>query len=129
MTPSTRDGFPLRDRKADGIPELSVREPHARRTTGPCNGASFRKRQGELVDRFMQRLGIKAVSAEQKIHELGRQSAEGSRAMAVQEYETSSPRRADWYRRWCREIQRLIAELAEQRLRGSHDFIGSGRAR
>jgi len=37
----------------------------------------------------MQRLGIKAAGAEQKIHELGRQSAEGPSAMAVQEHETS----------------------------------------
>jgi len=34
---------------------------------------------------------------------LGRQSAEGPSGVAVQEYETSSPRRADSrYRRWCK---------------------------
>jgi len=82
-------------------------------------GHRFRKRQGELVDRFMQRLGIKATGAEQKIHELGRQSAEGpSGAMAVQEYETFLLDEPTCGRRWRGEIQRLIAELAEQ-ARGS----------
>jgi len=62
----------LRD-KADGIiPELSVRENLTLAALPALTqwGIVSRKRQGELVDRFMQRLGIKATSAEQKIHEL-----------------------------------------------------------
>lgn len=65
--------FLSEDRKADGIiPELSVREnlTLAALPTLTQWGIVSRKRQDKLVNRFMQRLGIKAVSAEQKIHEL-----------------------------------------------------------
>jgi len=125
MTPSTRDGF--QRPQADGIiPELVRENLTLAALPAPTQwGIVSRKRQGELVDRFMQRLGIKAAGAEQKIHELGRQSAEGpSGAMAVQEYETFSSTSRPRYRRYAKgEIQRLIAELAEQGARGSHDFI------
>jgi len=68
MTPSMRDGFPLRG-PADGI--IPERENLTLAATALTQwGIVSRKRQGELVDRFMQRLGIKATGAEQKIHEL-----------------------------------------------------------
>jgi len=92
MTPSMRDGFPQRTARRTASSLSSVRENLTLAALPALTqwGIVSRKRQGELVDRFMQRLGIKAASAEQKIHELGRQSAEGpSGAMAVQEYETS----------------------------------------
>jgi len=55
-------------------------------------GHRFQETTGRLVV-FMQRLGIKAASAEQKIHELsGGNQQKVLGAMAVQEYETSSPR-------------------------------------
>lgn len=65
--------FLSEDRKADGIiGELSVRENLTLAALPSLTqwGIVSRKRQDKLVDRFMQRLGIKAVSAEQKIHEL-----------------------------------------------------------
>jgi len=60
--------FLSEDRKAGIIPELSVREtsrsPHYRPLR---NGASFPGNDGRQIDRFMQRLGIKAVAAEDPV--------------------------------------------------------------
>jgi monosaccharide-transporting ATPase len=66
-------GFSPEDRKTEGIvPLLSVREnltlallPHLRR-----HGFVDRARQTEIVDRFVQALGIKCSSPEQPIREL-----------------------------------------------------------
>jgi len=66
-------GFSSEDRKTDGIiPQLSVREnltlallPHLRR-----HGIVDRKRQTELVDRFVKAIGVKCSSPEQPIREL-----------------------------------------------------------
>jgi monosaccharide-transporting ATPase len=66
-------GFSSEDRKTEGIiPRLSVREnltlallPHLRR-----NGIVDRKRQAEIVDRFIQALGVKCSSPDQPIREL-----------------------------------------------------------
>jgi galactofuranose transport system ATP-binding protein len=65
--------FLSEDRKAEGIiPELSVREnlTLAALPTLTRFGIVSRARQGEIVDRFMARLGIKATGADQKIREL-----------------------------------------------------------
>jgi ribose transport system ATP-binding protein len=65
--------FVSEDRKGEGIiPELSVREnlTLAALPTLTRAGIVDRAKQAEIVDRFMQRLGIKATSAEQKIREL-----------------------------------------------------------
>jgi monosaccharide-transporting ATPase len=66
-------GFASEDRKTDGIiPQLSVREnltlallPHLRR-----HGIVDRKRQAEIVDRFIKAIGIKCSSPDQPIREL-----------------------------------------------------------
>jgi ribose transport system ATP-binding protein len=66
-------GFASEDRKTDGIiPQLSVREnltlallPQLRR-----HGIVDRKRQAEIVDRFITAIGIKCSSPEQPIREL-----------------------------------------------------------
>jgi monosaccharide-transporting ATPase len=66
-------GFLSEDRKLEGIiPEMSVREnltlallPQLTR-----NGIVNSKKQQEIVDRFIKRLGIKTAGAEQKISEL-----------------------------------------------------------
>ncbi|WP_425514230.1 sugar ABC transporter ATP-binding protein [Deinococcus aestuarii] len=66
-------GFCSEDRKTEGIiPDLSVREnltlallPHLSR-----HGVVDPKRQAEVVDRFIARLGIKTAGPEQKIREL-----------------------------------------------------------
>ena len=66
-------GYCSEDRKADGIvPDMSVRE---NMTLGilprlTSMGIVDEARQREIVDKFMQRLAIKASSAEQKIREL-----------------------------------------------------------
>jgi monosaccharide-transporting ATPase len=65
--------FVSEDRKAEGIiPELSVRENLTLAALPKLTrmGVIDRARQREIVDRFMQRLGIKASSADQKIREL-----------------------------------------------------------
>jgi len=65
--------FLSEDRKAEGIiPDLSVREnlTLAALPTLTSAGVVSRKKQNEIVERFMRRLGIKATSAEQKIREL-----------------------------------------------------------
>jgi len=117
--------FLSEDRKADGIiPELSVRENLARHYRIRTMGHRFQETTGELVDRFMQRLGIKAAGAEQKIHALGRQSAEGpSRdgCARTRNFFSSTSRLA---------VSTLVqrARSAHRRTggagaRGSHDFI------
>jgi ribose transport system ATP-binding protein len=66
-------GLSSEDRKTEGIiPRLSVREnltlallPHLRR-----HGIVDRKRQAEVVDRFIQAIGIKCSSPDQPIREL-----------------------------------------------------------
>jgi ribose transport system ATP-binding protein len=66
-------GFSSEDRKAEGIiPDLSVREnltlallPRLTR-----RGIVDRARQQEIVDRFVQRLGIRLASPDQKVSEL-----------------------------------------------------------
>ncbi|MDB4900646.1 MAG: rbsA, ribose transport system ATP-binding protein, partial [Gemmatimonadetes bacterium] len=66
-------GFVSEDRKAEGIiPELSIREnlTLAALPTLTRFGIVSRRKQGAIVDRFMQRLGIKATSADQRIREL-----------------------------------------------------------
>src|SRR6266568_106789 len=66
-------GFCSEDRKIDGIiPDLSVREnlTLAALPTLTRYGIVDRKRQEEIVDRFIQRLGIKTAGPEQKIREL-----------------------------------------------------------
>lgn len=65
--------FLSEDRKAEGIiPELSVRENLTLAALPMLTSAGVvsRKKQDEIVERFRQRLGIKASSAEQKIREL-----------------------------------------------------------
>jgi galactofuranose transport system ATP-binding protein len=66
-------GFCSEDRKTDGIiPDLSVREnlTLAALPTLTRSGIVDRKQQAEIVDRFIQRLGIKTAGPEQKISEL-----------------------------------------------------------
>ncbi|HYO30513.1 MAG TPA: sugar ABC transporter ATP-binding protein [Thermomicrobiales bacterium] len=66
-------GFTAEDRKADGIvPYMSVREnlTLAALPTLSRNGVVDRKKQDEIVDRFIKRLGIKTAGPEQKIREL-----------------------------------------------------------
>jgi galactofuranose transport system ATP-binding protein len=66
-------GFASEDRKTEGIiPQLSVREnitlallPHLRR-----HGVVDRKRQAEIVTRFIAAIGVKCSSPEQPIREL-----------------------------------------------------------
>jgi monosaccharide-transporting ATPase len=65
--------FLSEDRKAEGIiPELSVRENLTLAALPALSrlGVVSRAKQQELVERFMQRLRIKASSSEQKIREL-----------------------------------------------------------
>lgn len=66
-------GFCAEDRKVDGIiPELSVREnlTLAALPTLTRSGIVDRKKQEQIVDRFIERLGIKTSGPEQKIREL-----------------------------------------------------------
>ena len=65
--------FLSEDRKAEGIiPDWSVRENLTLAALPALTSAGVvsRKKQNEIVERFMRRLGIKAASAEQKIREL-----------------------------------------------------------
>ncbi|HEY0780126.1 MAG TPA: sugar ABC transporter ATP-binding protein [Gemmatirosa sp.] len=65
--------FLSEDRKAEGIiPELSIRENLTLAALPALTraGVVSRARQRALVDRFMERLGIRARSADQKIREL-----------------------------------------------------------
>ncbi|OUL21100.1 ABC transporter [Nostoc sp. RF31YmG] len=115
--------FLSEDRKADGIiPELSVRENLTLAALPSLTrwGIVDKKRQAELVNRFMQRLGIKAASAEQKIHELSggnqqkvllaRWLCKNTKLLLLDEPTRGIDVGAK------SEIQRLIAELAEQGL-------------
>ncbi|GHO80452.1 sugar ABC transporter ATP-binding protein [Ktedonobacter sp. SOSP1-85] len=66
-------GLCSEDRKIDGIiPDLSVREnlTLAALPTLTRSGIVDRKKQEQIVDRFIQRLGIKTAGPEQKIREL-----------------------------------------------------------
>ena len=66
-------GFVSEDRKGEGIiPDLSVRENLTLAILPALTrfGIVSRKRQTEIVDRYMQRLGIRASSADQPIREL-----------------------------------------------------------
>jgi ribose transport system ATP-binding protein len=66
-------GFCSEDRKVDGIiPDLSVREnlTLAALPTLTRYGIVDRKKQEQIVDNFIQRLGIKTAGPEQKIREL-----------------------------------------------------------
>ncbi len=66
-------GFSSEDRKVDGIiPDLSVREnlTLAALPTLTRSGIVDRKKQEQIVDRFIERLGIKTSGPEQKIREL-----------------------------------------------------------
>lgn len=66
-------GFCSEDRKAEGIiPDLSVREnlTLAALPVLTRSGMVDRKQQLEIVERFIQRLGIKTLGPEQKIREL-----------------------------------------------------------
>ena len=65
--------FVPEDRKAEGIiPDMSVREnlTLAALPLFTTNGIVSRRRQMEVVARYMQRLGIRASSADQRIREL-----------------------------------------------------------
>jgi ribose transport system ATP-binding protein len=66
-------GFVSEDRKAEGIiPELSIRDnlTLAALPTLTRFGIVSRRKQREIVDRYMQRMGIQATSADQPIREL-----------------------------------------------------------
>jgi monosaccharide-transporting ATPase len=66
-------GFCSEDRKVDGIiPDLSVREnlTLAALPTLTRSGIVDRKKQDQIVDRFIERLGIKTAGPDQKIREL-----------------------------------------------------------
>jgi ribose transport system ATP-binding protein len=66
-------GFVSEDRKAEGIiPDLSVRENLTLAALPVLTkyGIVSRRRQTELVDHYMRRMGIKARSADQRIREL-----------------------------------------------------------
>lgn len=66
-------GFVPEDRKADGLfPDLSVREnvTLAALPLLTTYGVVARGRQADVVQRYMQRLGIKATGADQKAREL-----------------------------------------------------------
>ncbi|WP_445638360.1 heme ABC exporter ATP-binding protein CcmA [Nostoc sp. DSM 114161] len=115
--------FLSEDRKADGIiPELSVRENLTLAALPSLTqwGIVSKKRQSELVNRFMQRLGIKAASAEQKIHELSggnqqkvllaRWLCKNTKLLLLDEPTRGIDVGAK------REIQQAIAELAKQGL-------------
>lgn len=115
--------FLSEDRKTDGIiPELSVRENLTLAALPNLTqwGIVSRKRQNELVERFMQRLDIKAASAEQKIHELSggnqqkvllaRWLCKNTKLLLLDEPTRGIDVGAK------REIQQLIAELAKQGL-------------
>lgn len=115
--------FVSEDRKADGIiPELSVRENLTLAALPNITqwGIVSRKRQNELVKYFMQRLNIKATSTEQKIRELSggnqqkvllaRWLCKNTKLLLLDEPTRGIDVGAK------REIQELIAELAEQGL-------------
>ena len=66
-------GYCSEDRKADGIvPDMSVREniTLAHPTRLITLGVVDEERQRTIVDRFMERLGIKAASIEQRVRQL-----------------------------------------------------------
>jgi monosaccharide-transporting ATPase len=114
-------GFCSEDRKADGIiPELSVREnlTLAALPVLTHNGVVDRKQQEEIVDRFIQRLGIKTSGPDQKIREL---SGGNQQKVLLARWLCLNPRLLllDEPTRGIdvgakSEIQKLIEELAEE---------------
>jgi galactofuranose transport system ATP-binding protein len=113
-------GFCSEDRKVDGvIPDLSVREnlTLAALPTLTHNGVVDRKQQKEIVQRFIQRLGIKTSGPDQKIREL---SGGNQQKVLLARWLCLNPRLLllDEPTRGIDvgakgEIQRLIDELAE----------------
>jgi len=114
-------GFCSEDRKADGIiPDLSVREnlTLAALPVLTHNGVVDRKQQEEIVDRFIQRLGIKTSGPDQKIREL---SGGNQQKVLLARWLCLNPRLLllDEPTRGIdvgakSEIQKLIEELAEE---------------
>jgi ribose transport system ATP-binding protein len=114
-------GFCSEDRKADGIiPDLSVREnlTLAALPVLTRNGVVDRKQQEEIVDRFIQRLGIKTSGPDQKIREL---SGGNQQKVLLARWLCLNPRLLllDEPTRGIdvgakSEIQKLIEELAEE---------------
>ncbi|MFN2635840.1 MAG: sugar ABC transporter ATP-binding protein [Gemmatimonadaceae bacterium] len=115
--------FVPEDRKAEGIiPELSVRENLTLAALPALTrmGMVDRKKQQEIVDRFMKRFKIKAANADQKIREL---SGGSQQKVLLARWLCTSPqllivdeptRGIDIGARG--EIQALINELAQQGL-------------
>ena len=115
-------GFCSEDRKIDGIiPDLSVREnlTLAALPTLTRNGIVDRKQQEEIVERFIQRLGIKTSGPDQKIREL---SGGNQQKVLLARWLCLNPRLLllDEPTRGIDvgakgEIQKLVEELAESR--------------
>ncbi len=113
-------GFCSEDRKVDGIiPDLSVREnlTLAALPTLTRSGIVDRKKQEQIVDRFIQRLGIKTAGPDQKIREL---SGGNQQKVLLARWMCLNPRLLllDEPTRGIdvgakSEIQKLIEELAE----------------
>jgi ribose transport system ATP-binding protein len=113
-------GFVSEDRKVEGIiPDLSVRDnlTLAALPSFTTLGIVSRRRQAEVVERFMQRLGIKATSADQPIREL---SGGNQQKVLLARWLCTEPRLLilDEPTRGIdigakSEIQRLVNELAE----------------
>jgi ribose transport system ATP-binding protein len=115
--------FLSEDRKAEGIiPELSVRENLTLAALPALTraGVVSRVRQRALVERFMQRLGIKARSADQRVREL---SGGNQQKVLIARWLATSPKLLllDEPTRGIdvgakAEIQALVRELAESGL-------------
>jgi galactofuranose transport system ATP-binding protein len=113
-------GFCSEDRKVDGIiPDLSVREnlTLAALPTLTRSGIVDRKKQEQIVERFIQRLGIKTAGPDQKIREL---SGGNQQKVLLARWMCLNPRLLllDEPTRGIdvgakSEIQKLIEELAE----------------
>ena len=116
-------GYCSEDRKADGIvPDMSVREniTLAILPRLVAAGVVDERRQREIVERFMQRLGVKAAGTEQKIREL---SGGNQQKVLLARWLCADPKLLilDEPTRGIdvgakAEIQRLIRELADQGL-------------
>jgi galactofuranose transport system ATP-binding protein len=116
-------GFVSEDRKAEGIiPELSIRENLTLAALPALTryGIVSRRRQREIVERYMKRLGIKAASADQRIREL---SGGNQQKVLLARWLCTEPKLLilDEPTRGIdigakSEIQQLVNELAEQGL-------------